>query len=74
MLQRWRSAPDCKSGVVDLGGSNPSTPTMAVIFILIFAIGVWIALWASDERRDGLLIFGVTIACSAFLVAQYYYN
>jgi len=59
--------------VIDVGGSNPSSPTMAIIFCLWFAAGTWLALWASDESKDGWLITGVTIACAALLAAQWYY-
>jgi len=59
--------------VFDIGGSNPSSPTMAIVFSVWFAAGVWLALWASDEKRDGWLILGVTIACAALFIAQCYY-
>jgi hypothetical protein len=46
---------------------------MVIVFSVWFAAGVWLALWASDEKKDGWLILGVTIACAALFIAQCYY-
>jgi hypothetical protein len=46
---------------------------MTILFILWFAAGTWLSLWASDEKKDGWLILGVTLACSAVFTAQLYY-
>ena len=73
MLQRWRSAPDCKSGVFDLGGSNPSTPTMVIIFSLVFVSFAWLALLSAEENRDMLMILGVAGAFVTVFVANLYY-
>lgn len=60
--------------VFDIGGSNPSSPTMVFLFCLVFALGVWIALWASDENKDGILILGIGIAAAVLFAAQFYYK
>lgn len=60
--------------VFDVGGSNPSSPTMVFLFCLVFAIGVWVALWASDENRDAILILGISVASATLFAAQLYYK
>ena len=46
---------------------------MAFLFCVVFAAGVWLALWASDEKEDGWLILGVLVAASTLFAAQWYY-
>jgi hypothetical protein len=43
---------------------------MIVLFSIIFAIGAWIALWASDESKDGLMILGISICCITIFFAS----
>jgi hypothetical protein len=47
---------------------------MVFLFCLVFTVGAWIALWASDENRDGLIILGVGIAAATLFAAQLYYK
>jgi hypothetical protein len=47
---------------------------MVFLFCLVFAIGVWVALWASDENRDAILILGISVASATLFAAQLYYK